>query len=92
MNEVTLLDISQHLNISPCYFSKLFKSIFGINYRMFLNKMRIDKAESIIKNEDKKIIEVALECGFESIRTFNRVFKSIKGFAPSELLNKKYEM
>ena len=33
---------------------------------------------------DKKILDVALDCGFESLRTFNRAFKQIKGTTPRE--------
>jgi len=65
------------------YFSRIFKDISGMNYKTYLNLVRFNKAEIMIKTSNKPITDIAFECGFTSIRTFNRVYKGIKGDIPS---------
>jgi AraC-like DNA-binding protein len=85
MNSITLDDLAKRVNFSPFYFSKLFKKVCGMNFKIYLNSIRSDKAESLIKSSNKAIADIAFECGFNSIRAFNRVFKSVKGFTPSSI-------
>jgi AraC-like DNA-binding protein len=82
---VSLEDVSVFLGISPFYFSKIFKKTTGLNFKTYLNTLRVEKAYHLLKSTDDAIIDIAYECGFNSIRTFNRVFKADKGIPPSLL-------
>lgn len=84
-DDITLNDISKHLNISPCYFSRVFSSVTGLTYKNYLNKTRIEKAHNLIETTNLSITDIAYECGYNSLRTFNRVFKEFKGYTPSSL-------
>lgn len=83
--DISLDDISNHLNISPCYFSRVFSNVTGITYKNYLNKTRIEKAHNLIETTNMPIIDIAYECGYNSLRTFNRIFKEFKGYTPSSL-------
>lgn len=83
-NPVTLESLSGHVNLSPFYFSRLFKKISGMNFKEYLDNLRVEKAENMIKDRSGTISQIALDCGFNSIRTFNRVFKAVKGYPPSK--------
>jgi AraC-like DNA-binding protein len=83
--DVSLEDVSAFLGITPFYFSKIFKKTTGLNFKTYLNTLRVEKAYHLLKSTDDSIIDVAYECGFNSIRTFNRVFKFDKGITPSSL-------
>ncbi|MCM8709944.1 AraC family transcriptional regulator [Clostridium sp. SYSU_GA19001] len=83
--DVTLEDVSVFLGITPFYFSKIFKKTTGLNFKTYLNSLRVEKAYHLLKTTDDPIIDIAYECGFNSIRTFNRVFKANKGITPSSL-------
>jgi AraC-like DNA-binding protein len=83
--DISLEQISKEVNISRFYFSRLFRKTTGMNFNAYLNRLRADKAEELIRNTRKPIIEIAYETGFLSIRTFNRSFKAIKGFTPHSL-------
>lgn len=85
MLNITLEDVSTHLNIHPSYFSKFFSKATGITFKAYLNSLRIEKADNLLKSTDDPIIDIAYECGFNSIRTFNRVFKNLRGITPSDL-------
>jgi AraC-like DNA-binding protein len=85
MNDISVESISNQFNISPKYFSKLFNSISSLNFKTHLNAIRIEKAESMISDGKYTLTEIAFECGFNSVRTFNRAFKALRGFVPSSL-------
>jgi AraC-like DNA-binding protein len=85
MHPITLADAARHANMSLFYFSRFFKSISGMSYIAYLNSIRVNQAERLLLSTDKSILDIALECGFSNIRTFNRVFKQVKLRTPSEL-------
>ncbi|WP_419884295.1 AraC family transcriptional regulator [Paenibacillus sp. B-A-8] len=85
MHSITLADAARQANMSLFYFSRFFKRISGMSYIAYLSNIRVNQAEQLLLTTDKSILEIALECGFTNIRTFNRVFKQIKQRTPSEL-------
>jgi AraC-like DNA-binding protein len=84
-NDISLLEISDHFNIDHFNLSKKFNSVTGMNFKTYINNLRCEKAENMIINTSKSLTDIAYECGFNSIRNFNRVYKTIKGCAPSNL-------
>lgn len=87
--DIQLNTISDIAGLSPYYFSRLFKKTTGTNFKKYLTHVRINKAVDLICNSQKKIIDIAYETGFNSIRTFNRTFVDVKGHPPI-LLRKNY--
>lgn len=85
MHPITLADAARQANMSLFYFSRFFKSLSGMSYIAYLSNIRVNQAELLLLTTDKTILDIALECGFTNIRTFNRVFKQIKQRTPSEL-------
>ncbi|MFP4698287.1 MAG: helix-turn-helix domain-containing protein [Eubacteriales bacterium] len=84
-NEViTLEDIADVANFSTYYFSRFFKETTGMTFLQYLNNYRITQATQLLIHSSYNITEVSNQCGFESIKTFNRVFKKIKGCSPSD--------
>ena len=54
-------------------------------FNSYINSLRIGRAQQKITQEaDKKILAIALECGFTSLSTFNQAFKKNTGLNPSE--------
>ncbi len=81
---VQLTDISRFLNYSKYHFSHLVKKITGMNFLEYLNHVRTLAAERFLIATDKKISEIAFECGFTDIRSLNRYFKKWYYCTPSE--------
>ena len=75
----------EYMNMSEAYFSRFFKRISGMTFSMYLNHIRVNRAIDLIKNTDLSMTEIAMKCGFETIRNFNRVFRQVTGYAPREL-------
>ena len=59
-------------------------SAFGMNYSKWLNMIRLEKASELLAQEGRSLTEVAMLSGFQSIPSFNRVFREEKGMAPGE--------
>lgn len=86
MQDIHLEDTAKKVNMSTFYFSRMFNQVTGMNFKVYLNSIRIKKAEEmIISDTNNSITNIAYECGFNSIRTFNRVFKAINGNKPSNI-------
>ena len=83
-SESTIADMA---GFSKEYFSKAFKELTGINYNKWLNMIRIDAAIALFPFESLSLTDIAMQSGFQSIPSFNRVFKSLKGITPSEYRN-----
>ncbi|AGC67276.1 transcriptional regulator, AraC family [Thermoclostridium stercorarium subsp. stercorarium DSM 8532] len=82
MEQITLSDTAEKFGFSEHYLSRLFKRVLGVPFRQYLNIIRIKHAsESIILNKES-ISDIAFNCGFNSISTFNRTFREIKGCTP----------
>ncbi|MBP1907768.1 AraC-like DNA-binding protein [Paenibacillus turicensis] len=85
MNGVKLEEAAKQAKMSLFHFSRFFKNITGMSYTSYLNRLRIDKAEEMIMSTQQTMLEIALECGFTNVRTFNRVFKQLKQCKPTDL-------
>lgn len=85
--ELTLEHAASMMHFSPSHFSKTFKKLMGMNYVTYVNMVRIEHAISILINGHARMIDIALECGFSNIRSFNRVFKEITGHTPTDFSN-----
>jgi AraC-like DNA-binding protein len=91
-NNLTADDLSQgamaeKAGISKDYFSRIFKNLTGMNYSKWLNMIRLEKATELLTQNDMTLTEVAMLSGFQSIPSFNRVFREEKGMAPGEYRN-----
>ncbi len=82
--ECTLSALSQATSYHHVYLSKFFTRRTGISFSDYVKRHRINEACYALQNTDKTVLQVALDCGFESLRSFNRNFKSIVGRTPSE--------
>ena len=73
------------MHFSGPYFSKLFHSIFGMTFTRYLNTVKVAAAIEKLREGNLSITEISSMCGFNTIRTFNRVFRSFTGYAPKDL-------
>jgi AraC-like DNA-binding protein len=83
--DISLEDVARVANLNPSYFSRIFKSYIGINFKEYISRIRVEKAENLLSSTDTPIIDICFQCGFNSVRTFNRTFKRIRGHAPSSI-------
>lgn len=75
--------IADNFDISIAYLSRIFKKYHTINISEYITSYRIDRAKELLL-EGKMVGDVVSECGFGSLRTFLRVFKSVEGITPGQ--------
>ncbi len=85
--EMSLNMAAEYMYFNPSYLSWLFKKQTGTNFQKYLNDVRIEKACELLSTSNKKITQVAKECGFGSSKYFISVFKKSKNMTPNEWRN-----
>lgn len=86
--DLNLDDIADSIGFSKYHFSRLFKQYTGYTFCAYITHRRIKVAEELLEQPELSITEIALQSGFPSISTFNRVFKQMKNCTPSEYREK----
>ncbi len=81
---LTLDSVAKAMGVGRSHLSHLFSQKLKINFRKFLNTTRIEKACLLLQDRELSIKEVCYECGFESTRTFHRVFLEEQKMTPGE--------
>ena len=82
---ISLEEISKQSGLTKSYFCRYFKTVTGTSFWNYYTLFRLEKAVELIKNnESKNIISVALDCGFNNVRSFNKAFKEYYLKTPSE--------
>lgn len=90
---ISLELVTEVSGFSKFHFSRLFKQYTDMTFCDYLNYRRLTAAEELLAKPDLSITEVALQTGFPSIATFNRIFKQKHGCTPTEyrLKNSHYK-
>ena len=83
-DEISLEKMAFDLGISKYVLSRMFAKTFHCNFSKYLNGVRLNYAVGALENTQDTITNICLECGFESQRTFNRVFKERYKITPRE--------
>jgi AraC-like DNA-binding protein len=84
MNKISLHDVAEAANISPSYFSKVFKEEMKCNFNVYLNKYRVEVAKKLLLDLSIPLVNVALFTGFEDQSYFSKVFKKVTGLTPGK--------
>ncbi|MCR5406254.1 MAG: response regulator [Lachnospiraceae bacterium] len=87
--DISLDDVSREMDISPYYFSKLFKEETGENFIEYLTSIRINKAKQLISGTDMSMKEICTEVGYADPNYFSRIFKKNVGVTPTEYKEKQ---
>ena len=77
-------DVSSQVNISPYYFSKIFKEETGENFIEYLTRVRIDKAKELLVDANVSVKEAGIQSGYSDPNYFSRIFKMQMDMTPSE--------
>lgn len=78
----SLQSLAQQTGYDYSYLSKYFSQKMNISYTGFLNQLRIQSACALLEDTDYPISDIAFQCGYDTIRTFNRNFILYVGKSP----------
>ncbi len=85
---ISLNDVAKVANMNPSSFSRFFKRANRKTFSKYLNEIRIGYACKLLMENKYSITAVCYESGFNNVSNFNRQFKTITGFSPTEYLRK----
>lgn len=84
MDELRLPELASLAGMSSSAFSRFFKLHTGRNISEYIIDLRLGYAARMLVDTAKSISEIGLDCGFNNLSNFNRIFKKKKGCSPSE--------
>ncbi len=83
--ELRLEELARVAHFSPYHFHRIFRAMVGEPLNQFIQRLRAEKAASLLVQSPKKsITDVAFDCGFSSSATFARTFKEFFGMSATE--------
>jgi YesN/AraC family two-component response regulator len=85
--KISLKEIADVAGLSPPYFSTIFKEEMGENLSKYLNRLRVEKASSLLLETDMSLSEIAACCCFEDQSWFSKIFKAYTGISPGKFRN-----
>lgn len=89
--ELKLSDVAATFGYSDAYLSRMFQKYAKINYKTYLQDIRMAYAYRDLVNTDRTISQIALDNGFCSSRGFSGEFQKRYGILPSEMRKQKNE-
>ncbi|MDR1909599.1 MAG: helix-turn-helix domain-containing protein [Spirochaetaceae bacterium] len=82
--KISLREIAQASGLSGPYFSSVFKEEMGENLSNYLNRLRVERAMTMLTESEQSISAIAGACGFEDQSWFSKIFKSFTGVTPGK--------
>ena len=86
-SELSIPSMAEKFHMSEKYFSRYFRVSTGQNFTEYLNTLRIEKSLEFLRYTDNSITDIALDCGYENISYFNRIFKRYMNTSPLKYRN-----
>jgi AraC-like DNA-binding protein len=81
---MTLAELADAHHISVSYLQKLFRQVFGTSVHRYIREYRLEQAALELSSSEKRIVEIALDAGYESAGKFTDVFKRRYGMTPTD--------
>ena len=81
---ITLDGMAKDLGVSKYRLSRVFSATFHKNFNQYVNEQRLNYVVSMLENTNQSITEIALDAGFQSLRTFKRTFQEVYKVSPRE--------
>jgi len=80
--QLSLGEVAREVHLSPAYFSALFSKWGGMTFTAFVQRTRIEKAKTLLRETGATVTSIAFGVGFNNLTHFNHVFRKLEGTAP----------
>lgn len=82
--KITLEEVAASAYMSPNYFSSYFRKVTGVGFSEYVTRLRINHARELLRDTDRSVTDIALECGFNNLSNFYRLYKKHVGKPPKD--------
>jgi len=85
--DLSFADLVRETRCTPRHLSRIFHQVVGISFREKQAQVRLSRAQELLATTESKVVEVALESGYQSLSLFNLMFKRRFGTTPGQWRN-----
>lgn len=89
---ITLAHLAKLFYINQSSLSRGFNRLLGISFNDFLQLVRLEEGEQLLRNTTKSVADIAFEVGFSNVRSFHRACEKHRGMPPSALRQKGHPL
>ena len=82
--DISLDELAAEAQLSPYHFARMFKQNVGVPPRVYLTRLRIERACELLEHTDLRVTEIAFEVGYSSNQVLARVFLKHKRMSPTD--------
>lgn len=82
--DLTIEMLSEVFGLSEGHLSKLFKDNLGMTIKSYISQIRAKEVKQVLLDSDFPLIDIAIMCGFPSVKSMNKVFKDLYHTTPSQ--------
>ena len=82
--DIAINTLAEHVGLSYSHVRKIFNDETGENIVNYINNMRIEEAQRLLRQTNMNINDIALSLGYNNKQSFNRFFKKYVGINPGE--------
>lgn len=79
-----LNELVEEVRCTPRHISRVFNEVVGMSFRKKQNEVRLQRSQELLATTNGKVLEVAMESGFQSVTLFNLMFKRRFGITPGK--------
>ena len=83
-DELSLDEMAQSVGLSTAHFARMFRKSTGETPHQFVLRHRLERAKTMLRAPDARVLDVAVACGFKTQQHFAQVFRDVYGISPTE--------
>jgi len=82
--DINFVELAEKVRCTPRHLSRTFHHVVGMSFREKQAELRMTRAQELLATTESKVLEVALESGYQSVSLFNLMFKRRFGVSPGK--------
>ena len=82
--KITLEEVAASVDMSSNYFSSYFRRVANISFSDYVTRLRVNRAREMLRENGANVTEIAMDCGFNNISNFYRLYKKHMGKTPGD--------
>ena len=83
-DDLRVTDMAAAAGLSPPYFSREFRRVFGESPHQYLLTRRMERAAALLRNTDRSVTQICHDVGLTSVGSFTTTFRRLHGASPSD--------
>ena len=82
-DDLSLDEMAQSVGLSTAHFARMFRRSTGETPHQFVLRQRIERAKTMLRAPNARVLDVAVACGFKTQQHFAQVFRDVCGVSPT---------